>query len=137
MLKKVNRLKSQSDFKRTLSGKRLCINDCFVLYGLTAPLNTAGPFLADHTQQQPVAGSSVPVMQPRIGFIVSKKVHKRSVCRNRVKRRFRELVRTCLLSENRARLTKYRTLVFVARGNSVETPFQRLRLKMEHCFQQL
>ena len=77
------------------------------------------------------------VMQPRIGFIVSKKVHKRSVCRNRVKRRLRELVRACLLSENRECLTKYRTLVFVARGNSVQTPFQRLRLKMEHCFQQL
>jgi ribonuclease P protein component len=127
VLKKINRLKSQGDFKRTLSGRRLCINDCFVLYGLAAQPNSAGPSFAGQTQP----------MQPRIGFVVSKKVHKRSVCRNLVKRRLRELVRTCLLSEKRELLAKYRTLVFVARGSSVQTPFQRLKLKMEHCFKQL
>jgi len=76
-------------------------------------------------------------MQPRIGFVVSKKVHKRSVCRNLVRRRLRELVRCYLLTEKRETLAKYRTLVFVARGRSVETPFERLRQKMDHCFQQL
>lgn len=76
-------------------------------------------------------------MQPRIGFVVSKKVHKRSVYRNLVRRRLRELVRTYLLTEKREVLAKYRTLVFVARGRSVDTPFSLLRQKMEHCFRQL
>jgi hypothetical protein len=47
------------------------------------------------------------------------------------------LVRAYLLSEKRETLSKYRLLVFVARGNSVQTPFQRLKQKMDHCFQQL
>jgi ribonuclease P protein component len=128
VLKKANRLKSKGDFKRTLSGRRLCINDCFVLYGLAAHPNSAGPFFAG-----PVSGT----MQPRIGFVVSKKVHKRAVRRNLVRRRLREMVRTWLLSEKREILLKYRTLVFVARGRSVETPFERLRQKMEHCLRQL
>jgi len=124
VLKKANRLKSQGDFKRTLSGKRLCINDCFVLYGLAGQANSAGPFFAGP-------------MQPRIGFVVSKKVHKRAVYRNLVRRRLRELVRTFLLSEKREVLAKYRTLVFVARVRCVDTPFERLQQKMHHCFRQL
>jgi len=76
-------------------------------------------------------------MQPRIGFVVSKKVHKRSVRRNLVKRRLRELVRLCLLTESHQSLAKYRTLVFIARSGSLETSFQDLKQKMERCIQNL
>jgi len=124
VLKKANRLKSRGDFKRTLAGRRLCINDCFVVYGLAAKTNSAGPFSAG-------------LMQPRIGFVVSKKVHKRSVRRNLVKRRLRELVRLCLLTESHQSLAKYRTLVFIARSGSLETSFQDLKQKMERCIQNL
>jgi len=124
VLKKANRLKSRGDFKRTLAGRRLCINDCFVVYGLAANPNSAGPFSAER-------------MQPRIGFVVSKKVHKRSTRRNRIKRRLRELLRVYLMTEKRQILSRYRTLVFIARGGSLETPFQDLQRKMERCIQNL
>jgi ribonuclease P protein component len=124
VLKKANRLKSQGDFKRTLAGRRLCINDCFVVYGLAATQQASGSFSAVN-------------MQPRIGFIVSKKIHKKSVYRNRIKRRLRELVRIYLLTEPPNRLAKYRTLIFIARNGSVQATFQALKHKMDRCFQSL
>jgi ribonuclease P protein component len=126
VLKKANRLKSQGDFKRTLAGRRLCINDCFVIYGLAAPQSASGPF-------------SARTMQPRIGFIVSKKIHKKSVYRNRIKRRLRELVRLYFLHTRTEdnRFAKYRTVVFIARNGSLQASFQTLRQKMERCLQQM
>jgi ribonuclease P protein component len=120
MLKKINRLKSRGDFKRTLAGRRLCINDCFVVYGLVAH-PSAGPFQA--------------VMQPRIGFIVSKKIHKKAAYRNRIKRRLRELARTWLLSEKRETAGRFRTLVFIARSGSLNASYHDLKNRMERCFQ--
>jgi len=139
VLKKANRLKSQRDFKRTLSGKRLCSNDCFVLYGLFFRADTMKPVSGDlGSQDSRVRNSVLPGQsQPRIGFVVSKKVHKRANRRNLVKRRMREMVRLALLSQTREKLVKYRSLVFVARSRSVETPFPQLRQKMEACFRQL
>jgi ribonuclease P protein component len=123
VLKKANRLKSQGDFKRTLAGRRLCINDCFVVYGLAASQQASGSF-------------SAATMQPRIGFIVSKKIHKKSAYRNRIKRRLRELVRLYLLSTpSDNRFAKYRTVVFIARNGSVQASFQALQQKMERCLQ--
>lgn len=116
MLKRENRLKSRGDFKRTLAGRRLCANDAFAAYGL---------------------GSQNPVADPRFGFIVSKKVHKRAVVRNRIKRRLRELVRTWLLKERPASLSQFRTVVFIARGGSLQASYQDLREKMQRCFAQI
>lgn len=115
MLKKRYRLKSRSEFKRTLAGRRLCANDCFVLYGLSAP----GGF-----QPGPV----------RFGFIVSRKVHKRAVVRNRIKRRLRELVRTYLLADAQAReLGRFRAMVFIARLGALDTPFEQLKARLDRC----
>jgi ribonuclease P protein component len=122
MLKKAHRLKSRRDFKRTLAGRRICANDCFVLYGLAA---------------NPVAGSSAvatPPAEPRVGFIVSKKVHKNSTHRNRIKRRMRELVRTFLLTEKREAVSRFRTLVFIARNGSLTASYQDLKNRMDRCF---
>jgi ribonuclease P protein component len=119
LLKKENRLKSRGDFKRTLAGRRLCINDCFVVYGL--------PVQSGPAEAHPV--------QPRVGFVVSKKIHKRAVQRNRIKRRLRELVRTCLLSEKREALARYRTLVFIARSGSLTASYQDLQSRMARCLQ--
>jgi ribonuclease P protein component len=124
VLKKANRLKSQGDFKRTLAGRRLCINDCFVVYGLAASQQASGSFSAKKK------------LQPRIGFIVSKKIHKKSVYRNRIKRRLRELVRIYLLTHPTDHcFAKYRTVVFIARNGSLQASFQTLKQKMERCLQ--
>jgi ribonuclease P protein component len=122
MLKKAHRLKSPRDFKRTLAGRRICANDCFVLYGLAAN-PAAGPSVMETSRTE-----------PRVGFIVSKKVHKNSTHRNLIKRRLRELVRTFLLNEKQEAVSRYRTLVFIARNGSVTASYQDLKNRMERCF---
>jgi ribonuclease P protein component len=77
------------------------------------------------------------VSEPKIGFIVSKKIHKRAVQRNRIRRRLRELVRTSLLTERRQVLSQYKMLVFIARSGCVEASFQTLAQRMERCFASL
>lgn len=50
--------------------------------------------------------------ETRIGFVVSKKIHKRAVKRNRIKRLMRESMR--LIIKNEGIRNKYMSLVFVA-----------------------
>ena len=58
----------------------------------------------------------------RVGFTVSKKVHKRAVIRNRVKRRLREIVRR----HARALLLPGTDYVLVARREAIDMPFAAL-----------
>ncbi len=115
MLKKRYRLKSRGEFKKTLAGRRVCANDCFVLYGLAAPPH------------------GLPA-RVRFGFIVSRKVHKRAVVRNRIKRRLRELVRTHLLTPRfEAPLQGFRAMVFIARIGAASLPFAELKARLDRC----
>ena len=50
----------------------------------------------------------------KIGFVVNKKIHKRAVRRNRIKRLMRESVRLYIKKQAGAFDTKYMSLVFVA-----------------------
>jgi ribonuclease P protein component len=127
MLKKANRLRSQRDFKRTLAGQRLGANDCFAVYGLPCPPSPSGTDPATRGDRPPSG---------RIGFIVSKKVHKRSTRRNRIKRRLREILRLWLLSEaRRSWLADYRCIVVIARSGSVTASYRELETRLVTCFQ--
>lgn len=129
MLPKPNRLKSKGEFKRALSGRRLCGNQFFVLYGL-AVQPTAGSFgLENH-----VPPSTRPT---RIGFIVSKKIHKRATKRNRIRRRLRELVRLHLKDNQVNGFQGYRAFVFIARPEALGAEFQDLKHKMERCLRNI
>jgi len=130
MLKKAHRLKSRHDFKRTLAGRRLCANDCFVVYGLEDRRQGSSANPVAPAKQ----GASIVAREPRFGFIVSKKIHKRAVVRNRIRRRLRELVRTWLLPERRDMLASYRALVFIARNGSLEADYTLLKARLERCF---
>lgn len=57
----------------------------------------------------------------RVGFVVSKKTHKRAVKRNRIKRLMRESYR--LLIKNGNVKTKYISLVFVASAKLINKDF--------------
>jgi ribonuclease P protein component len=119
-----NRLKAKGEFKRTLSGKRLFGCPFFVLYGLERnPASLASSQLS---------GRSYPT---RIGFVVSKKIHKRATKRNRVRRRLRELVRLGLKQGILPGISQYRALVFIARPDALGATFADLQAKMERCLQ--
>lgn len=131
MLPKPNRLKAKGEFKRTLSGRRLCGNQFFVLYGLaTSPV--AGSFNANHS-----SSASISKQPTRIGFIVSKKIHKRATQRNLIRRRLRELVRLHFQQTQTTGFQGYRALVFIARPEAFGTEFQDLKHKMERCLQSI
>lgn len=59
-------------------------------------------------------------IKTKIGFVVSKKIHKRAVKRNRIKRLMRESVRLYLKSNSD---TKYLSLIFVASAGLLEKDF--------------
>ncbi|MCD8377256.1 MAG: ribonuclease P protein component [Candidatus Gastranaerophilales bacterium] len=60
----------------------------------------------------------------KIGFVVSKKTHKRAVKRNRIKRLMRESIRLILKEENS--INKYISLIFTAHSNALNKSFKEV-----------
>ena len=62
----------------------------------------------------------------KFAFIVSKKVHKRAVVRNRIKRLMRESVRHIILSPDFDFLNNYISIVFAAKKESVTANYAQI-----------
>lgn len=92
------------------AGERLCSNRFFVMLAL--------PRLEHHTAET------------QFGFVVSKKVHKRAHERNRIKRRFRELVRKTLIQYKPDWLKRYISVILIARSESVQATYRDLELAL-------
>ncbi len=103
MLKKENRLKNKYAFTATYRLKNFHYKD-----GIT--LNVG----KQNTKDTPV----------KIGFVVSKKTHKRAVKRNRVKRLMRESIRLILKNENC--LNNYVSLIFTAHTKALGKSFDEI-----------
>ncbi len=98
-----------------MNGRRICHNDCFVVYGLPR-----------HALQDGAL--------PRFGLIVSKKVDKRATRRNRIKRRIREIIRTVLIPRYPERLREYRAVVIIARSGCLKASFPDMQTRLTGCF---
>lgn len=62
----------------------------------------------------------------RVGFVVSKKIHKRSVKRNKIKRLLREAYRTALKNNDIPSSQRWVSLIFTAREASLNADFQKV-----------
>ncbi len=107
MLKKQNRLKSNSSFKATYSQKRVVSDEFFVLY-------------AGRNKENPE-------FETKIGFVVSKKIHKRAVKRNRIKRLAREAVRLSFKNKEIESCKLFQSLIYVAKDESLNLDFEKTK----------
>ena len=100
VLSKKNRLTSNSSFIATYHQKRVVSDEFFVLY--------AGKNKTEEKQET------------KFGFVVSKKVHKRAIIRNKIKRRLREAV-SSYIKENDV---NFISMVVCAKDNSVSCNYK-------------
>ncbi len=117
MLKKQNRLNSKFAFNATYKNRNIVSDDFLILY--------AGRLKTD---------KSCPT---RVGFVVSKKVHKRATKRNRIKRLMRENIRLMFLSENNDIINNYQSLIFVAKSEILDRNILQIRNTIEKLLNKL
>ncbi len=105
MLPKQYRLKKKSAFKATYKVKNSSHSGGVTLF--------AGILKKDESPT-------------KVGFVVSKKVHKRAVRRNRLKRLMRESYRIFLKNGDVGNSQKYLSLIFVGSENALEKSFAEI-----------
>ena len=107
MLKKENRLTSRRAFSATYQNNNTVGNNLIVIY--------TGKFKTDKN------------CPTKVGFVVSKKVHKRAVIRNRIKRLMRETVRQLFKNNEYNIINNYQSLILIAKNNAVGKNFSEIR----------
>lgn len=73
----------------------------------------------------------------KVGFVVSKKVHKRAVKRNRLKRLMRESYRLLLKENKLGDSQKYLSLIFVASEKALDKDFKSIKLSIENLLEKI
>jgi ribonuclease P protein component len=112
----------RGDFVRARHGVRV-FKDAFLIQALSSSLAKSGPRHNRHTEQSPLC---------RLGITVTKKIDKRAVYRNRIKRRLKEAARLGGLKNGR---NGYDYIV-IARPDALTEPFESLIATMDEAIRQ-
>lgn len=115
MLQKNERLRSNKDFEKVFKLKCSVGMPILVVY-----------FKARQENQE--------IIPPKIGFVVSKKVHKRAVKRNRIKRQMREAYRIIKL-DNPELIINFDSILFISRPTIYGKDFHQIHKSMVQCLQ--
>ena len=117
MLPKNYRLKNNTAFNATYKLKNVVSNKHFLLY-LGAPVT-------EETQTL------------KIGFVVSKKFHKRAVKRNRIKRLLREVIRLKIKEGKLLDAQKLRSMIFIAKPPSVDLDYKSTEIAVNELLERI
>ncbi len=117
MLPKNYRLKNNSAFEATYRLKNTLGDKYFLLY-LGAPVK-------EETQHL------------KIGFVVSKKFHKRAVKRNRIKRLLREVIRLKIKQGELLDAQKLRSMIFIAKPPSLDLDYKSTEIAITKLIERI
>ena len=118
MLPKKYRLKNNSAFSATYRLKNTFGNKYFLLY--------LGTKITDKESQN-----------PKIGFVVSKKFHKRAVKRNRIKRLLREVIRLKIKNNSLLDAQKLRSMIFIAKPPSLNLDYKSTEIAVTELLKRI
>ena len=117
MLKKENRLNANFAFNLTYKNRNFVSDPKMILY--------AGILKQDKN------------CPTRVGFVVSKKVHKRATKRNRIKRLMRETVRLMFKNNQTDIINGYKSLIFYAKDSILDSDFEEIQKIISQLIQKL
>jgi ribonuclease P protein component len=118
MLQKAYRLKSNVAFFATYKQGNVVSNAYFTLFG-------------GRLKEKDSTSTT------KFGFVVSKKVHKRAVKRNRIKRLMRESTRLIIANNEREEINNYTSMVFVAKEKALDMDFNTANLAILNLIDRL
>ncbi len=70
-------------------------------------------------------------LQTKFAFVVSKKIHKRAVVRNRIKRLMRESVRLLIKNSQINNINKYLSVIITAKANAINSDFKTINTSIQ------
>jgi len=113
MLAKKYRLRKNSEFVATYAQKQYVFNSYYTLN-----LGKQKPFENYIT---------------KVAFVVSKKIHKRAVVRNKIKRRMREAYKALILENSN--YNKWISLIFSAKQECISANYQIIKSQMKEILE--